>query len=1484
MNINTEEYWEQRFKMKDWKLYGGNDQTKFFADIAIQNFPRWLIEDIRRKEMSIIDVGCAEGDGTFALKKVFSRSIVDGIDFSLSAIEEANKKYPSCNFYCRDIESLSNKYDVIFSSNVLEHITDPFPLLKTLLKNVDKYCIFLLPFQEKELHKEHVNYFDYNSFKIFEGSFFLSYYKVIDCSVLNTPFWEGKQLLLVYINREYIDETILTLSDTHNYDFEELEHMRNENDSMTKVIQERNEKYEQLNMEKQNIEKCLMEEKSFSEKLQGLNLTLESEKTELENKNFKLEEKYKLLDEKHKLLEKENFTLEEKILNFERNNEILSLQLNELSLKNDNKEMIYCNQIEYLSTENEKIKKENLFDKKLIDSYENTIQDAEDYIYALVSTKLFKLVHLFVRIKRQLFLGSFEEKKDFFHWLIRRNQGIANTDRRYNPMFGIISILNQKKEIFLQEDEKENFVVHSKLFDHLEKQHRILTASLEKKQHSDNVRKIKNIIEQHHNDKIMIYPHVVHWEPLQTPQQLLLSLSKRGWLCFFCEHESFEVNVNEIESNLYLVKESELVCALQDKHIFLLLTWLGSMSFINKLPQKTIWYHILDDLSIFPYYDEYYLEMNSSVIKDSQVVTYVSKNLVKYLNGRTAFYLPNAVNTGTFFNIQEDYIPDDMKGIIQKNKKIIGYFGYIAEWFDYDLLRNIALQRKQYEFVLIGGVLCEKINLLKGIENVHILGLKKYRELSNYAKFFDVAIIPFEISEKMDGVSPIKFYEYCSLGIPVISTKMDELIQYETNFIKCINNKEEFLFYLDKFVSTEISKEEREKIRSIAYKNQWQNRAEKIEHELIKVQNRNINTEYSKYDVIILSVIDFDFRHQRPQHIAEKFSEKNHRVFYINANHFSKEGVQSLNPYLNIVNFNNEKVHSIHLSDWRNELDNLYSKLDKLISEYYIGDAVVIVDYPNWHFAAKYLREKYGFNYIVDYMDDFTGFLNPAEKLVSANSVQILKESDYIIASSTFLYDIANKYNQCVELIRNGTEFEHFNNADGKIIKVNEKRKIIGYYGAIAHWFDFEIVYSLAENFPEADIHLIGEVSEKNRFSDYENIKLLGEKKYEELPKYLKEFDVCIIPFDSSIDLIKATNPVKFYEYLSAGKKIVATDIPELREFKDRFVYLSNDKEGFNYYVKQCLDNEDTLASREERIAFAKSQDWKDRFNKFEKVVSDVFPSVEVVILSYNNKKITQICYERLVKYTAYPNYTITIVDNNSMDGTTDYLKTIDNKNVKIILNDENRGFAGGNNVALQQSVADYVVLLNNDTLVTRGWLTNLVKHMENDSTLGMCGPVTNSIGNESKIKVNYNSIEEINKFAFEYAQSHMGNLYIEVNVLALFCTIIRKSVIEECGMLDENYRVGMFEDDDYSEKVKQSGYKIAIAEDSFIHHFEGVSFGKLQDKEFLKVYNANKAYFQNKWNKEWKLHEFRKGVNCDTNHELNKNIRIEVGLEGDKN
>ena len=145
-----------------------------------------------------------------------------------------------------------------------------------------------------------------------------------------------------------------------------------------------------------------------------------------------------------------------------------------------------------------------------------------------------------------------------------------------------------------------------------------------------------------------------------------------------------------------------------------------------------------------------------------------------------------------------------------------------------------------------------------------------------------------------------------------------------------------------------------------------------------------------------------------------------------------------------------------------------------------------------------------------------------------------------------------------------------------------------------------------------------------------------------------------------------------------------------------------------------------------------------------QKRVRRQFRKVSIVVLTYNNLELNKYCIDSILNKTAYPNYELLILDNCSTDGTVEYLKELDKKQdprVKIIINEKNSGFAGGNNIAIDQATGDFIMLLNNDTVVTRGWLTNVVKHMSNDPKCGMCGSVTNSIGNEAMIGVNYKNI-----------------------------------------------------------------------------------------------------------------------------------------------
>jgi GT2 family glycosyltransferase len=97
--------------------------------------------------------------------------------------------------------------------------------------------------------------------------------------------------------------------------------------------------------------------------------------------------------------------------------------------------------------------------------------------------------------------------------------------------------------------------------------------------------------------------------------------------------------------------------------------------------------------------------------------------------------------------------------------------------------------------------------------------------------------------------------------------------------------------------------------------------------------------------------------------------------------------------------------------------------------------------------------------------------------------------------------------------------------------------------------------------------------------------------------------------------------------------------------------------------------------------------------------------------------------------------------------------------NVKVFLNDNNLGFARANNIGIKESSGKYIILLNNDTIVTRGLIGGIVRYLK-DKDIGMVGPVTNSIFNEARVDVTYSSTEGIEDFAEEYTRAHRGEAF----------------------------------------------------------------------------------------------------------------------------
>lgn len=240
---------------------------------------------------------------------------------------------------------------------------------------------------------------------------------------------------------------------------------------------------------------------------------------------------------------------------------------------------------------------------------------------------------------------------------------------------------------------------------------------------------------------------------------------------------------------------------------------------------------------------------------------------------------------------------------------------------------------------------------------------------------------------------------------------------------------------------------------------------------------------------------------------------------------------------------------------------------------------------------------------------------------------------------------------------------------------------------------------------------------------------------------------------------------------------------------------------------------------------------------------------VTIVIPVWNQGDVTKACVASVWENTAIE-HDIVLVDNGSDPETRRILDEIaahaPAKNVIVITNAENEGFAWAINQGIASTDAKWVVLLNNDVVVTKGWLARMLAFASLDAKAGIIGPRTNRASGPQVVDgAEYPDLAAMERFAAEFCASHRGDFRLETRVVGL-CLLISRAVIDAVGGLDPCFFPGNFEDDDYCLRAVRAGFQPVVVDDVFVHHFQSATFRGAKI-DYSATLRDNWRWFQSK-------------------------------------
>lgn len=241
----------------------------------------------------------------------------------------------------------------------------------------------------------------------------------------------------------------------------------------------------------------------------------------------------------------------------------------------------------------------------------------------------------------------------------------------------------------------------------------------------------------------------------------------------------------------------------------------------------------------------------------------------------------------------------------------------------------------------------------------------------------------------------------------------------------------------------------------------------------------------------------------------------------------------------------------------------------------------------------------------------FSQHFNKRKKLLNMEE-SLTKKADIVFATSKYLYNLRKAKNSNTYYLPSAINIgkSHFSELKGAAEMEAFSKPIIGFVGGITNIkINWEWIKEAAQSNPQWNFVFIGPLTTypPTAITDQKNIAFLGAKLQEELPAYIKSFDVCLIPYKGE-EFLKACQPTKAFEYLAVGKPVVSSWIPELEDYQD-IIYLSRNAKEFIKNIEIALTVGKNKEMIELYIKTSQGYTWEDRVTKASELITGILDS-----------------------------------------------------------------------------------------------------------------------------------------------------------------------------------------------------------------------------------------------------------------------------------